>query len=262
MAFPLSPVDQEVYTTPLGVVYRYELSRNAWNIVSQNVGVTGIQGYTGLQGIDGQTGIRGQTGIQGLTGLYVQGQTGIAGNTGIQGLTGFYGQTGIRGVTGLYIQGQTGIAGNTGIQGLTGLYVQGQTGIQGLTGFYGQTGIAGNTGIQGVTGLGSDNRVFTWSVASPAAGGVYGGKLYQQFTAAKISSYSDGTCGFNIQDRTSAPATTGLTLLATDQTAIPAGVDGTTLQNTVCPANSWLYLDVKGVSGTPTKLMVTIAGTI
>jgi hypothetical protein len=85
MSFPANPSDQQTYTNPIGTVYVYNLSRNAWNIRTTNIGVTGIQGLTGLA--LGSTGISGQTGIQGGTGA-----------TGIQGITGFYGETGIQGV--------------------------------------------------------------------------------------------------------------------------------------------------------------------
>jgi len=84
MSFPANPSDQQTYTNPIGTVYVYNLARNAWNIKTTAVGVTGIQGMTGLA--LGSTGISGQTGIQGLTGIY--GQTGIRGSTGIQGVTG------------------------------------------------------------------------------------------------------------------------------------------------------------------------------
>ena len=103
MSFPANPSDQQTYTNPIGTVYVYNLSRNAWNIRTTNIGVTGIQGLTGLA--LGSTGISGQTGIQGGTGIL--GQTGIRGMTGLGGLVG-----------GTGIQGGTGIIGGTGIQGV------------------------------------------------------------------------------------------------------------------------------------------------
>ena len=88
MSFPLSPSDQQYYTNALGTQYQYSASKNAWLIVTQNLGVTGVQGPTGIVGL---TGIQGQTGVQGVTGLIgVTGIQGIAGTSAEQfsGLTG------------------------------------------------------------------------------------------------------------------------------------------------------------------------------
>lgn len=124
--------------------------------------------------------------------------------------------------------------------------------------------ITGITGIQGSTGISGLSSAFTWVITNPATGFIPGPKLYQDFTCTKISSFvSDQTsCGFNIQDRTLAPTTTGLTLLATDQTAVVDGIDSTIIQNAACPVNSWMWLDIKGTTGSPTQLMVTITGTV
>lgn len=120
MAFPISPVDNELYTNAIGTVYRYDATDDKWVIYSQEVqGFTGVQGETGF-GFPGETGLMGPTGWQG--------DTGSQGTTGPQGL----GLTGLIGTTGL-----EGPQGDTGIQGL------------GLTGLIGETGPAG---LQGETG--------------------------------------------------------------------------------------------------------------
>ena len=161
MSFPANPSDQQTYTNPIGTVYVYNLSRNAWNIRTTNIGVTGIQGLTGLAlgstgisgqtGIQGGTGILGQTGIRGMTGLGglvggtgIQGGTGIIGGTGIQGVTGLIGQTGIQGVTGIGGSGTVGVTGSWpgSITGIIGAPTIGYTGLAGYTGFFG----AGFTG--------------------------------------------------------------------------------------------------------------------
>lgn len=154
MAFPISPVDGEIYTTVYGTRYKYFAIDDKW--VKDGMIPIGNQGYTGIQGI---TGLLGYTGTQGYTGI--QGLTGLQGLTGFQGFTGSQGYTGIQGITGTAgggtgLQGFTGIQGNTGSQGFTGAQgytgIVGATGYQGVTGFQGYTGIAGVTGYQGVTG--------------------------------------------------------------------------------------------------------------
>lgn len=94
MSFPLSPLNGELYTTPLGTCYQYNNTDGKWIIVGSSV--AGVQGITGLQGIQGDTGLQGETGIQGTTG--VQGATGVQ---GVQGDTGVHGITGVQGITGL-----------------------------------------------------------------------------------------------------------------------------------------------------------------
>jgi len=91
MSFPVSPIDGDQYTTPLGTMYEYDSTSNAWYIVSQVIekGDTGIQGMTGPLG-----------GPIGSTGIGLAGETGIQGVTGLRG---FYGYTGIGGITGVAI---------------------------------------------------------------------------------------------------------------------------------------------------------------
>jgi hypothetical protein len=231
MSFPVNPVDQETYVNPIGTTYIYNLSRNAWNIKTTAVGVTGIQGVTGLS--LGSTGIQGVTGLIGETGI--QGVTGISGSTGIQGVTGFYGQTGIQGVTGLI--------GGTGIQGMTGLI--------------------GGTGIQGMTGLGDNIRAFSWIISSPAVGGIPGSRLKETAVATEISAATTAASGilFNVEHRTAMGAT-GLQLMATSMLAGITGMSTTTLQNTSMTANKFLWLNIQGVTGTPGIATITVAATV
>jgi len=60
MSFPVSPIDDELYTNPRGTRYQYDSTSTAWKIVSQE-----ITGATGIQGIQGVTG----AGVQGTTGV-------------------------------------------------------------------------------------------------------------------------------------------------------------------------------------------------
>ena len=249
-----------------------------WNETDEAlfVGVTGVNHWVQISAGSPQ-GDHGDTGIQGITGLANFWQQ--ASYPSISGVTPillwneddealYVGATGIPNwvqISAGSLQGATGFSGPTGIQGLTGIYgvtgIYGLTGLRGLTGA-GGTGIQGITGIYGLTGIGDNIRTFTWSVSAPISGGVFGPKLYEPMTAIKVSSYSDQTCTFNIQDRTSSPGTAGLTLMITDQTALPAGTDSTVLQNTLLTSNSWVYLNITGTSNSPTKLVVTVAGTV
>lgn len=100
MAFPINPVDNELYTNAIGTIYKYNATDDKWVIYSQEVqGFTGVQGETGI-GIIGETGLKGTTGWQG--------ETGLSGTTGPQGLglTGLIGETGLNGS-----QGETGAFG-------------------------------------------------------------------------------------------------------------------------------------------------------
>lgn len=68
MSFPLNPNDGDLYSSPNGVIYRYSISDDRWDITFAEIqGMTGVQGNTGVQGIEGQTGPLG--GPQGVTGL-------------------------------------------------------------------------------------------------------------------------------------------------------------------------------------------------
>lgn len=131
MAFPISPVANELYTNAIGTTYRYDAVDDKWVIYSQEVqGFTGVQGETGL-GLTGETGLPGPTGIYGPTGW--QGETGPQG----LGLTGLVGSTGLQGAVG-----------ETGIQGFGATGIQGETGLIGYTGWQGETGPSGQISNQ------------------------------------------------------------------------------------------------------------------
>ena len=59
---PVNPVNGQQYANDLGTRYQYDATRQAWVIVSQALGVTGLQGAQGVTGTSG-----GPTGIQGPT---------------------------------------------------------------------------------------------------------------------------------------------------------------------------------------------------
>jgi hypothetical protein len=107
MAFPISPVDGQIYVSAVGCRYKYFLTDDKWlktGLVPGDQGITGYQGVTGASGADALQGETGPAGIQGETG-----PAGIYGPTGIQGETGFTGHTGIQGVTGASGSSSSGI---------------------------------------------------------------------------------------------------------------------------------------------------------
>jgi hypothetical protein len=266
-------------------------------------GVTGLCGETGIQGV-GLTGLQGGTGIQGVTG--VRGFTGLAlGSTGLQGQTGIRGGTGIQGVTGVGqtgIQGETGICGQTGIQGFTGLAL-GSTGLQGITGlanfiesgsypaigvtptllwnetsnalFAGVTGTFGKwvqisagsiQGGQGVTGVGSNERLWSVTLGNPIAATLPGPKMKVNGTLTRISSHIVGGTNvvFNVYDRTNV-SQTGTALMTASQTATTTEVNNPptgSFASTSLPADSWLYLKIDSTSGLPSWFTVSTAFTV
>lgn len=248
MAFPSSPSNNDYYTNPLGTVYQYKSSRNAWNIVSQNYGATGIQGATGLIGGTGVQGIQGNTGVQGITGFH-----GITGLQGIQGITGVAGITGVRGIT-----GANGLTGVQGLQGLTG--IQGTTGVQGTTGLQGNTGFHGNTGLQGITGFQQSTII--------SRGGVF----YNEggITAANVIAWrAPFACAItNVRGyRVGGTAATfnarrndGTNHLSVNCATTNASTwyDGTNLQNTAYAVGDKLEVMAVSVTGTVTQLAIQV----
>jgi hypothetical protein len=104
---------------------------------------------------------------------------------------------------------------------------------------------------------------YSWTITNPSTGIIPGPKIYAAQTAVKISSYVTAATNatFNIQDRTTAPNTTGTNLLSSDQTAVATGTDATVFASAIIAQNSWLAVNISSVSGTPGTLSVTLATT-
>ena len=112
MAFPLNPVDSQLFTTTLGTEYRYDSTNHRWLIISQSV--QGIQGVTGIS--LGDTGIQGVTGFLGETGIFgPAGVTGVIGTTGVSSKTGVLNFSMASNIGALYtgIMGQTVLPNNS-----------------------------------------------------------------------------------------------------------------------------------------------------
>ena len=114
-------------------------------------------------------------------------------------------------------------------------------------------------GVAGPQGPGSNIRTFTWVVASPSVGGIPGPHLGEACTVTRVSSCvaGTGTVDFNIEER-SVPNSSGVNLMAADQVADANGAEGTSFSNSGLAQDSWLWLDISAVDGSPTTLSVTV----
>lgn len=155
--------------------------------------------------------------------------------------------------------------GDQGIQGEQG--VQGEQGIQGEQGVQGIQGIQGIQGASGLQGLGSNIRTFTWVVQVPIVGGVLGPRLKEAHTVTRIDSYisyitsSSGISSkYNIEERTSI-GSSGTNILSSEQISTASGVESTSFAHENLEEDSWLYLDISEINGTPDQLVVTISAT-
>jgi len=121
-------------------------------------------------------------------------------------------------------------------------------------------GPQGPTGPQGPMGAGSAIRSYTWSLSEPAIGGIPGPQLKEAHTAIRLSSYvTNGTSvTFNIEERSTIGGT-GTDLLSSDQVATVSGASTTSFANSSLAADSWLWLDISAVSGTPGNVVITLS---
>jgi hypothetical protein len=108
-------------------------------------------------------------------------------------------------------------------------------------------------------GFRSPPRTFTWSVAGPAVGGIPGPKLPEAIAVKKLYAYCVGgtNCVFNIENR-SAIGSGGTNLYTSEVTAPTSGVAAGAPNNPSVASGNWLWLDISGINGTPTYLVVTI----
>jgi hypothetical protein len=83
--------------------------------------------------------------------------------------------------------------------------------------------------------------------------------LYAASTAIRLSSYvtSATSATFNIEERTS-PDSSGTNLLGSDQVATTTGASTTSFSNSSLAADSFLWLDISAISGSPGYLQVTL----
>jgi len=125
--------------------------------------------------------------------------------------------------------------------------------------------IAGETGVafsryMTTAAAYANTVVFTWSVTSPATGGILGPKLPSNYIVQKVESYvaAATSATFNIEHRAT-PGSAGTNILSSDQVAVTTGTaTPTTWTDMNLDAGNWLYLDISATSGTPGQLVVTL----
>lgn len=104
---------------------------------------------------------------------------------------------------------------------------------------------------------------FTWIVQPAGAAGYPGPKLPYAATVVEVSSYVTAATSatFNVEER-STIGSAGTDVLSADQVADTNGESVTSsFANDGLAANSYLWLDVASISGTPGYLSVTLAFT-
>jgi hypothetical protein len=102
-------------------------------------------------------------------------------------------------------------------------------------------------------------KTYTWVLASPVAGGIPGPYIPVPLSAVGVYAYCiDGTSiTFNIEDR-SIIGTPGTDIMVADLVAPTTGASQIAFSNPKLATGHWLWLDISGISGTPTKLCVTL----
>lgn len=107
------------------------------------------------------------------------------------------------------------------------------------------------------------SRTYTFVIGLPVVGGIPGPQLYSAHKALRISAYCVGgtSVTFNIEKRTTI-GTAGTNLMTTDLVAPTTGVDQIVFADPLMAANVWLWLDISAKSGSPTKLVITLATSV
>lgn len=133
--------------------------------------------------------------------------------------------------------------------------------IYGAKGDTGPAGADGADGADGATGAtGPSSVAWVWEIDNPAIGEHPGFRVFDSLTVRRIDAYVIGATNaeFNIEER-SDPTSAGVDVMGSEfiATTTPASVDSD-LSNADIAAGNWVYLDISAISGTPTKLVVSI----
>ena len=106
----------------------------------------------------------------------------------------------------------------------------------------------------------SPTRLVQWTILTPATGNYAGPKMPSAATASRVNSYCvDATnCTWSLQDRTSVTQA-GTSFFSADQTSTVTPADATTFASSAIPADTYLWLKVNSISGTPSLLSVTLS---
>jgi hypothetical protein len=130
-----------------------------------------------------------------------------------------------------------------------------------IEGAQGIRGIQGESGPQGIQGPGSNIRTFSWVIANPASGVIYGPRLKEAHTITRIDSSVDiGSVTFNINERTNLTIA-GSNILSASQVALASGVSSSSFNDSAIATDNWLALNISSIGSVPTQLVVTISAT-
>lgn len=258
---------------------------------SSTSGTSGIKGNTGSPGTGGSSGTSGANGVflgtngssgtGGTSGLsYGSSGTSGSGSSGTSG----YGSSGTSGsgssgTSGLGISGSSGTSGfgssgtsGFGSSGTSGFGSSGTSGSKGSSGTSGRGSSSGTSGNDGI----SDINSFTWVISYPEVGGIPGPKIWGNapgfygYDGLRIDSYISGGTNltFNIQDRyTDYLLVSGDTVYSGLTTDLTLTDDEFSFwrRSTIAPDyiptltnDSWLWLDITDVNGSPDKFLVTV----
>ena len=256
-------------------VLGYDNSQGGDPILAQmdcNRNIVYITGGTQLSTTSGTSGGNGSSGISvgGTSGT--SGKNGTSGNNGNQGNTGSGGTSGSSGMDGTFL-GTNGTSGSSGADG-TFLGSSGTSGLGGSSGINGggSSGTSGSSGVNGTSGL-SDINSFTWVISEPEIGGIPGPKIwnnaagFQGYDGLRIDSYISGGTDltFNIQDRNTDELLVSGTTVYSGTTTYLTLTDTSFWRDSTIPPNvptllqdSWLWLEITNVTGTPDKLVITL----
>jgi len=120
----------------------------------------------------------------------------------------------------------------------------------------------GDAGEPGADGINSSIvRTFSWVIANPASGVIYGPRLNQAYTITRIDSSVDiGSVTFNVNERENLTVA-GSNILSASQVALASGVSSTSFNDSSIAVDNWLALNISSISSVPTQLVVTISAT-
>lgn len=106
-------------------------------------------------------------------------------------------------------------------------------------------------------------RQFSFTISSPAVGGVRGPRIPWAATVTRLGSYTDtGTVTFNIEERSSI-GSAGTNILSSDQVSDTTGEETTSSFNLgTLTAGRTLYVDISAVASSPTQVAIWLEVTI
>lgn len=128
--------------------------------------------------------------------------------------------------------------------------------LAGTSGYLKKT--AANTWALDTTGVVS--RQYVWVIANPAVGGILGPRLKAGKTCVRLDSHVSAATSvtFNVEERSTVNSA-GTNIISSDQVATTTGASTATFSNAGLAADTWLYVDISAVSGTPGQLAITLS---